>query len=311
MFMIYSGGSYVRVTKAVAFLIFLLSVLMISAPVAFSQQENIKILDYTWYTSPYGSVVAVGELQNVGTTTIDKLYISGTVFTTDGQPQASAPSLFYYEYLLPSQKVPFYIEFTPYSSVTGDLSWVSLGIENVTFEILPFNATSSWKYPDLKIVSSHQFIDENGTYAVTGIVQNTGSLSTGRVWVVATFYDTSGKVVAAGYTNFLTPNQLQPSQTTSFIVYPLDCTPELSQRIANYSLTIQTEGPIMPEIIYPSSCASPSTSPTVSNPPETPSIELSPSPQIETSQTFPAFYIAVIVIIAVILLAAAIMLRRR
>jgi len=216
-----------------------------------------------------------------------------------------------YPYRPEGQKVPFYIEFTPYSSVTGDLSWVSLGIENVTFEILPFNATSSWKYPDLKIVSSHQFIDENGTYAVTGIVQNTGSLSTGRVWVVATFYDTSGKVVAAGYTNFLTPNQLQPSQTTSFIVYPLDCTPELSQRIANYSLTIQTEGPIMPEIIYPSSCASPSTSPTVSNPPETPSIELSPSPQIETSQTFPAFYIAVIVIIAVILLAAAIMLRRR
>jgi hypothetical protein len=216
-------------------------------PNVFSQPESVQVLTYSWYVSPYGDWIGVvGEVQNMGPNIIDYVTLRGVIYTTDELDRAEGYTRVFSEQLLPQQKAPFYIYFFPEDSYTGDFSWFSIGIDHVEFQVLHANQTDSYQYPDLQIISNTPQIDSNG-FTVTGSIQNTGNQAAGRLVVVATFYNASGHVIAAGSTNYLTPDSLPPGQTTSFTVAPFDSTSELATRIKNYALLIQTEAPIIPE----------------------------------------------------------------
>jgi hypothetical protein len=236
-------------------------------PQVSSQPENIKVVDYSWYIDSLGYFVVIGEVQNVGPNTIDSVVLSGTVYTSDGAAQANSYTGAYVQYLIPQQKAPFYMDFPPQSSFTGDLSWLSLGVDRVDFSIDAAEATSSYQYPDLTVTSSSGGADAEGVYWVSGTVQNTGNQSATNVLVIGTFYNASGTVIATGYTNPLTPTSLTPSSTASFKVGAFDLNQSVvpsTLKIASYSLLIQTEGPILS-----------GTAPTI--PPSTPSATATPS----------------------------------
>lgn len=225
----------------------IISLFFTFTPNVLGQSENVEVLSYSWYINDYGYFIVVGEVQNVGSTILDHIDLVGIVYTTDGEAQAESYKRVYSAQTLPQQKAPFRMFFFPENSYTGDFSWLSIGVDRVEFFVVSANETDNYQYQDLEIIDSTSNIDSNGLYSVTGSIRNTGNQAAGRVWVVATFYNVSGHVIAAGYTDYLTPNSILPDQTTSFTVTPLDSTTQLATQITNYSLLIQTEAPIIPE----------------------------------------------------------------
>ncbi|MBT0159536.1 hypothetical protein G4O51_06090 [Candidatus Bathyarchaeota archaeon A05DMB-2] len=290
-------------------LLALASLGLVLVPNVSSQPENIKVVSYSYYVDNLGYFDVVGEVQNVGSNTIESVILSGTVYTSDGTAQAySYPTNAWVKYLLPQQKAPFYMEFPPQTSVTGDLSWMSLGVDHVDFVINEANATSSYQYPDLAIVSSSGGVDAEGTYWVTGTVKNTGSQTATNVRVIGTFYNASGTVVAVGYTNTLTPSYLSPSDIASFKVGAFDLNQTLIPsilKVSSYSLLIQAEGPVLSGVAPTLPPSTPTPSGGNSSPTQSPGsdnrVPIAPETQ----------YVAVIVIVLIGLAVAILLLRRR
>ncbi len=240
-------------------LIALLSLSLTLVPNASSQPENIKVLSYSWYIDSIGWFVVVGEVQNVGPNTISNVTLSGTVYTTDGTPQMNSYTQAFVTYLVPQQKAPFYMEFAPSSSATGDLSWLALGLDRVDFRINQAPATTSYQYSDLTITDKSGTVSVDGVYWVTGTIRNTGNQAAKNIQVIATFYNSTGSAVGVGPNSLLALTSLAPSATTSFKVgaWDLNQTEVPSNlKISSYSLLIQVKAPILTGTPSPPSSSS-------------------------------------------------------
>lgn len=220
-----------------------------SIPGILGQPEGIKVVNYSYYVGPSGILEVTGEIQNVGVNTIDSVILRGSVINENGVDVSDSGSKAWVAYIVPQQKAPFIMEFAPPQD-TGQ--WQPGDIANVQLSVVQANATSAYQYPDLKITSSTPSIgtsgDYNGAYGVSGEIQNTGSQTATNLTVVAAFYNSTGSVVGVGYTAYLTPSNLAPSEKTSFQIYALDLNqsevpPYL--KISSYSLLVQTQLPIL------------------------------------------------------------------
>ncbi len=215
---------------------------------ASGQSENLKVLNYSWYIDNLGSFDVVGEIQNVGPSTIEPVVINGTVYDKDGNVLAtSPPTQAYVQYMTPQQKAPFWMGFSTQNSLTGDLSWLPT-FDHVDFKVYRADVVNAYQYPDLKIQSSSGTVDADGTYWVSGSVQNVGSKTATNVRVIGTFFNSSGTVVAVGYTDVLSPSSLDPSASTSFKVGAFDqneTAVSADRKISTYTVMVQTEEPIL------------------------------------------------------------------
>ena len=220
-----------------------------SIPGILGQPEDIKVVNYSYYVGPSGILEVTGEIQNVGVNTIDSVILRGSVINENGIDISDSGTKAWVAYIVPQQKAPFIMEFAPPQD-TG--LWQPGDIANIQLNVVQANATSSYQYSDLKITSSTPSIgtsgDYNGAYGVSGEIQNTGSQTATNLTVVAAFYNSTGSAVGVGYTTYLTPSNLAPSEKTSFQIYALD----LNQsevpsylKISSYSLLVQTQLPIL------------------------------------------------------------------
>ena len=121
------------------------------------------------------------------------------------------------------------------------------GVDHVTFTVITANETDNYQYPDLEIINHSHYIDSNGIFKIMGSVRNTGNQDSGRLLVVATFYNSTGSVIAACFSKYLSPDSLPLSQTASFTLTTVDSIAKWASEITDYSLLIQTEAPIIPE----------------------------------------------------------------
>ena len=231
------------------------SMFVVSVPTVCSQSTNVEVLSYSWYISSSQNFAAViGEFQNVGQNNIEFVALTGYVDTFAEDDEAWSTNTGYSSEILPQQKVPFVLYFFPDKSYSGSFDWGSANFNNVWFEVIASTETENYQYPNLEIVDDSSEIEIDGTFTVTGNIKNTGNEPTGKVWVVATFYNASGSVVATGFSDYLIPNSLEAGQTASFTVNTIDAVPNLTNemrllayKITSYSLLIQTEAPIIPE----------------------------------------------------------------
>jgi len=265
--------------KSVVFVLATISILALGIaliPNVHSQIEDVQILSYSMYVNPYNTdyLIVVGEVQNTGTTTLDYVIVSGAFFATDG-------TILMYNYvktltteILPQQKAPFYLSFSSYDSITSDYSWWGTQ-ENFTLAVGYAGSTGSSQYQGLEVTSHSASTDAYGYYMVTGTVKNTGSQSTNQTWVVGTFYNSTGDVIAVGYSEYLTPTSIAPGGTASFTIYLVDYT-EAVNSIASYSLLIQTK------LTAPSATPTPSPSP---SPSPTSTASSSPTPTSTSTPT--------------------------
>lgn len=308
-----------QVKKNLAFVLVMLCAtsLLIGFPQrASSQAADLKILNYSWYTSTItGNFIVVGEIQNTGPNTLGSATVSGIVYTTDGQSQANNDySQIFATSLLPNQTVPFYMEFNPESSLSGNLTWISLGIDHVEFHLFE-NTRDVTPYSGLQIIANTSYVDQQGNYTIQGLLSNGGNGYPENVWAAATFYDSSGKTVAVGYSNYVTPHFLPPNSTALFMIIPYDPTPQMATEITNYSLQILSDGSTTQPLPSPSSSPSPTLSslPTASITPS-PSVSTSSSTNPESEPSVPlslVYAIIAVFIIAIVIIVLAFAIKKR
>ena len=294
--------------NSIYFLVLLtvLSLGLTSVQQVFSQPENIKVQNYSWYVDSEGYFNIVGEVQNTGPNTIESVILEGIITTVEGNQTYSNPTYVYVNCLVPQQKAPFYIELPP--PQTDDLSWLSIAVDHIDFTVLSANVTSDYLYPNVTVKSSSGGVDEEGIYWVSGSVQNIGSQTASTIRVIGTFYNASGIVVAAGYTDHLTPVSLSPSSVASFKVPAFNLNETLvssAQKISSYSLLVQVKDPLQsgtPPSLPPSD--STPTSSSDGNPSSgttTQSAPIAPETQI----------IAVIVVVILVVVGTIVVLNKR
>ena len=281
-------------------------------PHVFSQPENVEILSYRYYMSPYSSdyLIVVGEAQNNGPNVIDYVVVTGTFYAPDGTVFMSNFNKAFITQILPQQKTPFYIAFSP-ANIVSDTNWTSQDVTNSTITVSYADPTETRQYQDLTVISDSASTDEYGYYMVTGTIKNTGSQPSNRTWVVATFYNSTGGTVAVGYTAYLTPTSIPAGGTASFTIYPTDYEAVVAN-IASYSLIIQTEltAPPATPTPSPSSTASPTPTPSSSSPTSTPT----PTPTASGNGTaLPDTYVYIVAIVVVMVVVGVVVfvLRKR
>jgi len=298
-------------------------------PHTFGQTEtqNVKILNYSYYFDTDGYLEVVGQVQNVGSNTLDPVYLTGSVQSASGTDLSDSYCKILVAELIPQEIAPFNMEFMP-------LNWGPLDISSIVLNVGQANVTSSYQYTDLKITSSSATIGTSGNfsgaYLVNGVIQNTGSQTAQNVSVVATFYNSSGTVIAVGYNTVFLTYSLAPSATIPFQVPAYDLNQSAvpaSEKISSYSLLIQAQGPILqgtPPVftsnpnaqgsVTQTGGSSPTSSPTSSPSTGTttsPSSSSSPIAVNSNSASNPAVIGAIVIVVVLIAVAGTILVLRK
>ena len=286
---------------------------MFTMPAVKAQAQEAQIVSYSWYFAPNdtasaqypGDFIVVGEVQNIGSSIIGNLSVVAFAYDSSNTLLSQQANLVFGQDIAPNQKAPFYLDFQPQANSDGTrLDWEDQ-VSNVTiYTTIPID-TAETQYSGITISGT------SGTSTVTGTIKNTGDQAVGDVWVVATYYNSSGTVVGVGHTDFLSTS-FQPGASASFSVSPDDSS-VVSSLITKYSLTVQslsvaesatpTPVPTTPQPGTSTTTPTPATS-TTTKPTSTP---------IEISSTTLLYIIigALIAVIIIIVLAMVLFMRRR
>lgn len=284
---------------------------MFMTPGVKAQVQEAQIVSYSWYLAPNstttalpGDLVVVGEIQNIGSNIIGNMSVVAFAYDSENNLLSQQSNQVYGSDIPPAGKAPFYIVFPP--QVNPDYSrieWESQ-VSNVTLYMTIPIVTTETQYSGLTISGT------SGTITVTGTVKNTGSQTVGYVWVVATYYDASGKVVGVGNSAFVSTS-FHPGASGGFTVSPNDAS-AVSSQISRYSLTVQSLSVAQSATPTPvPSTPHPSTS-TVKTP--TPGTSTSPStaPPIEISTTLLyVIIVALVVVIFIVVITMFLFMKRR
>jgi cell division septation protein DedD len=306
-----------KITVTILLVILTLSALSLTAtftPAKAAEYDNVQVVSYSWYTYPpstytTGDIIVVGEIQNVGTTTLDVVYVQALVYTDDGQAQAEKEVQVFGEDILPQQKAPFYMDVYDADAFDGNMSWMYM-VDHIEFSILYAGNTTDQQFAGLQIVTSSSSIDESlgNVFTVTGLIENSGTEpSPNRVWVVTTFYDDTGTVV--GVNKPATPyiqTAMSPGETMPFIAQPQDYA-QIERQITSYSVSIQSREQVtITPSPSPSSSATATASPTSSS--------SSPTQSPESQQSSPSsdwIYIVAVAVVVVIIVAGMLVVSKR
>jgi len=193
------------------------------------------ILQHPGYFDRLGYYHVIGEVQNKGDGALRFVKIIATFYDSAGTVVATSFTFTMIEILHAGQKSPFdLILFDKAQSAKVDHYELT-----ITFQ-------QSGSLPvGLEILSHSKHVDAIGWLHVSGEIKNIADRDAHFVKVVATFYDSAGKVVGVSFT-FSDPNDLTPGQKAPFEIILLN--EEQSSRATTYALEAQSsEYNIIPE----------------------------------------------------------------
>ena len=131
-------------------------------------------------------------------------------------------------------------------------------------------------------------------YTLTGTLTNSGSETSGPVWIVATFYNSSGSVVSADYTNVLSQS-MASGTSVSFTISPADNNVAASSQITNYALLVQSA---------PLASTSTSTATTAPTSTPTPTVTTSTHPTVPSAANSTSSSLEIVVVALVVVIIA-------
>uniref|UniRef100_A0A6M3M8E0 Uncharacterized protein n=1 Tax=viral metagenome TaxID=1070528 RepID=A0A6M3M8E0_9ZZZZ len=163
-----------------------------------------KILSYSSYVDNLGYYTVVGEVQNNLQSNINYVKISATFY--DSQNNVIGTDFTYTDMgiLKPGQKSPFEI-----SSYPDKISPSNFKLS------VSYKDTGNEPYEGLQILSSTSKTDNLGYYETVGEIKNNGNRNSTYVKVIATYYDSTGKVIAKSFT-YTNPEDINSGDTAPF-----------------------------------------------------------------------------------------------
>ena len=302
-------------------------------PAAHSQTAptNVKVLDYSYYFDYTGTLVVIGEVQNVGSYTVGTVYLAGSAYSSDGG-KVDSTTIALVKDLLPGQKATFMWSF--YDSASDFGSWTHPDVTQIDLSVTRADATSGYLYPDLKISNLNNHLGTNrgtgsddpnadyGAYWVTGTLTNTGTQTATNVRIIVTYYNASGTAVAVGgYIYEVMNATLAPSQSTQFKIGAFDLNQTgivSSKKITSYSELVEVDGPILQGASVPTVTPYPTFGPTTdatSGP--TTDATVGPTSQDSsptggsTNSPIPSWVLGVVAVVVIVVVVAIVLLMKK
>jgi len=184
------------------------------------------ILSHTGYFDSLGYYHVVGEVQNTGDGALDYVEITATFYDSGNTVVGTGYTFTDIDVVHAGQKSPFDL-FLYDETQSAKVDHYELGIQ--------FDPTGSLPI-GLEILSHSKYVDSIDYTHVVGEVKNTGDMVAHYVQVVATFYDSNGKVVAESFT-YTDPKDLAPQQKAPFDLFIDE---ERSRSVSSYSLEVDS-----------------------------------------------------------------------
>jgi hypothetical protein len=268
--------------------------------------SDAQVLSYRWYIAPVGGnaayegdLVAVGEVENVGSSNIAYMYVIAEAYASNGSLLITSPSIQPYgNNLEHGQKAPFYIDFAnPEASTTQDNTYTS-DVANVTVTAYYVVNSSDEPYQGLTVTAQNS--TSSGVYHVVGTIQNTGSKIASQVRAVTTFYNSSGKVVSMNTTEVLS-SSLNPGSSVNFAAVPVD---GFQGEITNYVTIVHVSAVVSATTNTPTTTSTPK--PSTSSTSATPTASTT-----EGTQDYTMIIIAIIAVVVVVLVVVVFLMRRK
>jgi len=193
---------------------------------------QIDILSHSGWLDSSGYYHVSGEVKNVGDTPARFIKVTATFYDSTGTVVATSFTFSTLSVLLPGRKSPFEVLLLD-TTQAAKVHHYSLSVT--------FSATSSIPL-GLEILSHSSYVDAAGFMHVVGEIKNIANGTATYVKIAATFYNSTGHVVATAFT-FSDPSDLNPNQKAPFEVLllytnrvPLVHTYELTGESNEYAL---------------------------------------------------------------------------
>jgi len=217
---------------------------------ATAAENNLTILSHTGYLDPQGNYHVVGEVQNIGSQTVNFVQIEATFYDPQNHVIDTRFDLTMLYTILPDRKSPFLIALLDVAQ-SAKVHHYSLTTSFLLTSPIPIG---------LQILSHNSQTDTQGRIHITGQIKNIETSKAHNIKIVATCYDVKGKVVAAALTD-LDPieDDLNPNQTRPFEIIinqqraPLIYTYELTAESLEYAIIPEhptlTHAPLLTAIL--------------------------------------------------------------
>lgn len=188
---------------------------------------QVDILTHSGWLDSIGYYHVSGEVQNVGSGAVNYVEIVATFYNSSNVVVATDFTFTDVDVILPGRKSPFDVLLYD-STQSARVDHYSLAATYSTTNAIP---------KVLEILSYSSYTDTYGYMHVVGEIRNNGAANATFVEVIATFYDSTGKVVVTDFT-FANPYDLQPNQVAPFEV--LLSHDQLVPLVSTYTLTAQS-----------------------------------------------------------------------
>jgi len=215
--------------------------LVIVSFMAFSVQpvqaaSNVTIVSHSSFYTSSNILYIVGEVENTGDVATEFTKVNATFYDSEDEVIDTKIGYATLDILLPGRKSPFYIMLLEDDG--------SLNVDDYSLTVA-WDDNEEGKEQGLEILSSSDHTDAGDYLHVTGEIKNIGSTTANDVIVYATFYDSTGTVIARDSEN-VEPENLSPDQTGTFDITLIYA--EQIAQVASYSLTAEsTEYALIPE----------------------------------------------------------------
>jgi hypothetical protein len=163
---------------------------------------GVQILSHTGYLDSLGYYHVVGEVLNSGDQPLSHVKVTATFYNSSGIVVGTSYTTTTLSILLAGRKSPFDILLFD-TAVSPKVHHYSL---------------ASARVQALRILSNSSYVDAIGYRHVVGEIKNIGTVNTTYVKVIATFYNTTGGVIASSFI-YSDPDDLNANQTAPFDVF--------------------------------------------------------------------------------------------
>ncbi|MDI6690478.1 MAG: FxLYD domain-containing protein [Candidatus Bathyarchaeota archaeon] len=188
---------------------------------------QVNILTHSGWLDSIGHYHVSGEVENVGDGAASFVKITATFYDSSDTVIATSFTYTRLSVLLPARKSPFEVLLIDTTQATK-VHHYSLSVK--------FSATSPIPI-GLEILSNSSYIDAVGCMHVVGEIKNIATGNATYVKVIATFYNSTGHVVATDFT-YSDPSDISPGQKAPFDVLLIH--KNRAPLVATYALTAES-----------------------------------------------------------------------
>ena len=219
------------------FIIILVTIIALPQTLTMVFAQSVEILSHSGFIDATGYYHVVGEVQNIGSGNLQFVMITATFYNKSHVVVGTSFTYTTLDVLLQGRKSPFEILLV-YSTQAAKVDHYGLAVSS-------YSTYSGSKPVNLQILSNSSYVDVINYHHIVGEIKNIGVTSTTFVKVIATYYNSTGQVIATAFT-YANPDTINAGNTSPFDVLLVHT--QRTPLILKYVLTAEsTQFAIVPE----------------------------------------------------------------